>query len=78
MSSAPNICRGHKRLRPLVELAMSSGWTVSRTATGRLKFEKPDLPPIFTSFAASDHRPNQNNWTRPRRFARKQWGGRHG
>ena len=78
MSSAYDICRGHKRIRSLVEFAMREGWTVSRTAGGHLTFEKPGLPPIFTGSTASDHRASQNAWARLRRFARNQTGGRHG
>ncbi len=78
MSSAHDICRGHKRLRPLVEFAVREGWTVSRTASGHLQFAKPGLPPIFTSSTASDHRASQNAWARLRRVTRNAAGGRHG
>lgn len=78
MPTAHDICRGPKRLRPLVELAMREGWTVSRTASGHLTFEKSGLPPIFTRFTVSDHRARQNAWTRVRRFARPAAGGHHG
>lgn len=78
MSNAHDICRGQKRLRPLVEFALREGWTVSRTAGGHLKFEKPGLPPMFTSFTASDRRASQNAWARLRRFARSAAGGHHG
>lgn len=74
MSNAHDACRGHKRLRPLVEFAVSQGWQVSRTQGGHLKFVKAGMPPIFTSFTASDHRAGQNAWARLRCAA----GGRHG
>jgi len=32
MSTVNDLCRGHKRLRPLIEFALSEGWDVSRTA----------------------------------------------
>lgn len=67
MSSAHELCRGHKRLLPLIEFALGEGWEVSRTPGGHLKFMKPGLPPIFTSSTASDHRASQNAWARLRR-----------
>lgn len=60
MSNAHELARGHKQLLPLIEFALSEGWTVSRTAGGHLKFIKPGLPPIFTSSTASDHRAGRN------------------
>jgi hypothetical protein len=70
MSSAHELCRGHKRLLPLIEFALSEGWEVSRTPGGHMKFVKPGLPPIFTSSTESDHRASQNAWARLRRAER--------
>lgn len=78
MSSAYDLCRGHKRLLPLVEFALSEGWEVRRTAGGHLKFVKPGLPPIFTSSTASDYRASQNAWARLRRAERSLSGGQDG
>lgn len=60
MSNAHELARGHKRLLPLIEHALSEGWNVSRTPGGHLKFVKPGLPPIYTSATASDHRAERN------------------
>ncbi|EKY3918165.1 type II toxin-antitoxin system HicA family toxin [Yersinia enterocolitica] len=60
MSIAHELARGHKHLLPLIEFALSEGWSVSRTSGGHLKFIKPGLPPIFTSSTASDHRTERN------------------
>lgn len=65
MSNAHELARGHKRLLPLIEYALSEGWEVVRTPGGHLKFTRPGLPPIFTSATASDHRGAQ----RPRHAA---------
>lgn len=54
MSTGHELCRGHTRLRPLIELALREGWEVSRTAGGHLRFMKPGLPTIFTRSAACD------------------------
>lgn len=78
MSSAHELCRGHKRLLPLVEFALNEGWEVSRTAGGHLRFVKLGLPPIFTNSTASDHRASQNAWARLRRAARNLSGGLNG
>ncbi|MGE6688991.1 type II toxin-antitoxin system HicA family toxin [Stutzerimonas stutzeri] len=78
MSSAYELCRGHKRLLPLIEFALGEGWEVRRTPGGHLKFVKPGLPPIFTSSTASDHRASQNAWARLRRAARSQPGDLNG
>lgn len=48
MSIVHELCRGHTRLRPLIELALSEGWEVSRTAGGQLRFMKPGFPVIVT------------------------------
>nr|WP_297354088.1 type II toxin-antitoxin system HicA family toxin [uncultured Caldimonas sp.] len=56
MRHARELHRGHKRLRPLIEYALSEGWEVSRTAGGHLKFVKPGMPPIYTSSTPRDQR----------------------
>ena len=56
MRHARDLHRGHKRLRPLIEYALSEGWEVCRTAGGHLKFVKPGMPPIYTSSTTSDQR----------------------
>ena len=56
MSNAHELARGHKRLLPLIEYALSEGWEVVRTPGGHLKFTRPGLPPIFTSATASEVR----------------------
>ncbi|MGP3790484.1 type II toxin-antitoxin system HicA family toxin [Pseudomonas sp. B392_1p] len=76
--SAHELCRGHKRLLPLIEFALSEGWEVRRTGGGHLKFTKEGLPPIFTSSTASDHRSSRNAWARLRRAARNLPGGPNG
>lgn len=78
MSNAYELCRGHKRLLPLVEFALSEGWEVRRTQGGHLKFMKSGLPPIFTSSTASVHRASQNAWARLRRAARSLQGDLNG
>lgn len=78
MSSVHELCRGHKRLLPLIEFALSEGWEVRRTQGGHLKFVKSGLPPIFTSSTASDHRASQNAWARLRRATRNLPGGGNG
>lgn len=78
MSSAHELCRGHKRLLPLIEFALSEGWEVRRIQGEHLKFVKSGLPPIFTSSTASDHRASQNAWARLRRAERSQPGDRNG
>ncbi|MBH2031306.1 type II toxin-antitoxin system HicA family toxin [Pseudomonas veronii] len=60
MSNAHELARGHKRLLPLIEHALSEGWNVSRTPGGHSKLVKPGLPPIYTSATASDHRAECN------------------
>ncbi|RTB44082.1 type II toxin-antitoxin system HicA family toxin [Pseudomonas aeruginosa] len=77
MSSARDLCRGHKQLLPLIEFALREGWEVTRTAGGHLRFVKPGLPPIITSSTPSDHRTEQNTKARMRR-AQRSVGGSHG
>ncbi|MAY01993.1 MAG: hypothetical protein CMQ38_03320 [Gammaproteobacteria bacterium] len=62
--------RGNKRLRPLIEFALSEGWEVARTPGGHLKFTKQGLPPIYTGSTASDHRADRNALARLRRTER--------
>jgi len=78
MSSTDDICRGRKWLRPLVEFAVREGWQLSRTAGGHLTLVKPGIPPIFTSFTASDHRAGQNAKAWLRRAGHNTAGGCHG
>jgi len=62
--------RGSRRLRPLIEFALSEGWEVARTPGGHLKFTKQGLPPIYTGSTASDHRADRNALARLRRTER--------
>ena len=71
MASAHELARGHKRLLPLIEHALSEGWNVSRTPGGHLKFVKPGLPPIYTSSTASDYRADLNARAQIRRAERE-------
>lgn len=66
------IRRTRERLRRLIDFALSSGWTVSRTAGGHVRFTKTGMPPIFTSFTSSDHRAELNARARLRRADRRQ------
>lgn len=75
MSSANELCHGHKRLLLLIEFALSEGWEVHRTPEGLLKFVKPSLPPIFTSSITSDIRARQT--LRGASAGRHQQGGRN-
>nr|WP_312977604.1 type II toxin-antitoxin system HicA family toxin [Stutzerimonas nitrititolerans] len=75
MSSVHDLCRGHKRLLPLIEFALEDGWSVSRTSEGHLKFVKTGLPPIFTSSTVSDRRVSQSAWAQLRRAERGLSGG---
>jgi len=67
MPNARDLYRGHKRLRPLIEYALSDGWQVVRTPGGHLKFTKSGLPPVFTGSTASDHRADRNGRAQLRR-----------
>ncbi|PAU86052.1 hypothetical protein CK507_16415 [Pseudomonas sp. WN033] len=60
MANARKLCRGHKRLLPLVEFALREGWEICRTPGGHLTFIKAGLPPIYTSSTTSDHRAGLN------------------
>ena len=71
MPNPRDLCRGHKRLRPLIEYALSEGWQVVRTPGGHLKFTKPGLPPVFTGSTPSDHRADRNTRTQLRRAKRR-------
>lgn len=67
MSTPRDLYRGHPRLRPLIEFALSEGWQVARTQGGHLKFTKAGLPSVYTSATASDHRADRNAMARLRR-----------
>lgn len=67
MPNPHDLCRGHKRLRALIEYALSEGWQVVRTPGGHLKFTKAGLPPVYTGSTASDHRADRNARARLRR-----------
>ena len=56
MANAHELARGHKRLRALIEFAVSEGWHVKRTRGGHLKFTKTGCAAIYTSSTASDYR----------------------
>ncbi|MDR0441215.1 MAG: hypothetical protein LBI59_09595 [Candidatus Accumulibacter sp.] len=45
----------HRRLRRLIELALSEGWIVCSTNDGGLKLVKRGLPPIFSRATALLH-----------------------
>lgn len=72
--SAHELCRGHKRLLPLIELALDESGEVSRTGGGHLKFPRAGLPMIFTSSTVSDYRA----WAWLRRATRDLPRGAHG
>lgn len=74
MPSAHDLARGHKRLLPLIEYALSEGWEVLLTQGGHLKFVKPGLLPIYTSATASDHRATRNAHAMLRRTQRQAGG----
>ena len=57
MNRLPMSTRGFKRLKPLIEHALSEGWEVTRTAGGHLRF-------------TSDHRSPRNALARLRRQER--------
>lgn len=82
MSSSHDLCRGNKRLLPLVSFALNEGWDVSRTASGHLKFSKAGCAPIYTGTTASDYRATRNAKARLRRAGVRQLegptGGPHG
>ena len=71
MASAHELARGHKRLRALIEFALSEGWKVVRTRSGHLLFTKPGCAPIYTSSTASDHRAALNARAQIRRAERE-------
>lgn len=70
MNRLPMSTRGFKRLKPLIEHALSEGWEVTRTAGGHLRFTKPGLPAICTGSTPSDHRSPRNALARLRRQER--------
>jgi hypothetical protein len=67
MPNPRDLCRGHKRLRPWIEYALSEGWQVVRTPGGHLKFTKAGLAPVFTGSTPSDHRTDRNARSQLRR-----------
>lgn len=67
MSSTSERCRGHQRLRVLIEFALREGWVVRRMPTGQLKLVKPGLPPIFTRSTTNDYRASQKRHQAERR-----------
>lgn len=71
MANAHELARGHKRLRALIEFALSEGWHVKRTPGGHLKFTKRGCAPIYTSSTASDHRASLNARAQSRRADRE-------
>ena len=71
MPNPHELCRGHKRLRPLIEYALRAGWQVVRTPGGHLKFTKVGLPPVFTGSTASDHRADRNARAQLRQTGRR-------
>lgn len=71
MASAYELARGHRRLRALIEFALSEGWRVKRTPGGHLKFTKAGHASIYTSSTASDHRAGLNARAQLRRAARQ-------
>jgi len=71
VASAHELSRGHKRLRALIEFAVSEGWHVKRTRGGHLKFTKTGCAAIYTSSTASDHRASLNARSQIRRADRE-------
>ena len=53
MTAAHAFHRGHKRLKPLIDLALKEGWSVVQTTGGNLRFIKQGLPAIYTCSSAS-------------------------
>ena len=53
MTTAPALHRGHKRLKPLIDLALQEGWSVVQTTGGNLRFIKQGLPAIYTGSSES-------------------------
>lgn len=48
MPNPRDLARGRSRMLPLIVFTLREGWHVSRSANGRLTFDKAGLPPIFT------------------------------
>lgn len=71
MAGTRDLARGHKRLRALIDFALSEGWRVVRTQGGHLKFTKPGCASIYTSSTASDHRADRNARAQLRRADRQ-------
>lgn len=53
MITAYALHRGHKRLKPLIDLALQEGWSIVQTTRGNLRFIKQGLPAIYTGSSAS-------------------------
>ncbi|MBN9421874.1 MAG: hypothetical protein J0I91_05350 [Candidatus Accumulibacter sp.] len=70
MAKTHDLARGQKRLRALIDFALSEGWGVVRTPGGHLKFFKPGCASIYTSSTASDHRAGLNARAQLRRADR--------
>lgn len=71
MASARDLARGHKRLRALIDFALSEGWRVVRTPGGHLKFTKPGCAPIYTGSTPGDRRAGLNARAQLRRASRQ-------
>lgn len=59
MPSARSVVSGRRRLYSLIAFALREGWTITRTAAGRIVLSKAGLPAIFTGFPCDrdDHEP---------------------
>ena len=63
MTTAHALPRGHKRLKPLIDLALNEGWKVVCEPSGHLRFIKQGLPSIYTGSTVPrrpDHWPADN------------------
>ena len=47
---------GNETVRRLLDYAADTGWAVSHTKGGHLKFSKPGSRPVFCSSTSSDRR----------------------
>lgn len=56
MPNARDLARGRSRMLPLIVFTLREGWRVSRSANGRLTFDKAGLPTIFTGPMPIGHR----------------------
>ncbi|MBK1654862.1 MULTISPECIES: type II toxin-antitoxin system HicA family toxin [Chromatiales] len=71
MAGTRDLARGHKRLRALIDFALSEGWRVVRTPGGHLKFTKPGCASIYTSSTPGDRRAGLNARAQLRRADRQ-------